>query len=610
MARLAVAFGLALVCRSLANRSRPDCHTTLHKLWRKVGTPELVLLGFLFLLLTLFHVSYIRAAGDGREYFVQVRSLVIDGDLHLLNDSPFGATAPEIFPFGSAILWSPFFVAAHLWLGALNVLGEEFVRDGSGNPYQMGVGLGTLAYGFVGLILIYRIAREYFSEMVALCSTLGMCVGSFLLYYLTVGNSYSHGNSLFAVTLFLFIFHRTRDRRTAAQWGVLGLVGGLLTMVRWQNAIFVAIPILDMVPSCWAALRRRPGLDVWAIAKGSGLFVGGGCVGFLPQLYFWKVANGGWLALPHAQAGQQWWHDSLMVDVLYSSNHGLLTWHPVLYASVLAIPLFLKRDRRFAVLLTVAFAAQIYINGASADVVGRLRVRRAPLRELWIVVRARAGFSDLLAPSPAARGGDGGHRTARRPQRHAVCRCQERPRLPAGEGITFDRMIEIIGNPFAFPANVAFAWRSGGSAATYDRLGLRPFHNVRIDMGGPEDGRFLGAGWSGREQNDAISFRWAETLESVVIVPLFGPRFVGPNEPQRLADYVLRFRAAPFRFADAPLQEITIVVNRQPVSTLSLTQSLSTYEVDVPHDLLKRNLNENPFSIPLRDVTTRGRPVG
>ena len=56
----------------------------------------------------------------------------------------------------------------------------------------------------------------------------------------------------------------------------------------------------------------------------------------------------------------------MMVDVLYSSNHGLLTWHPVLYASVLAIPLFLKRDRRFAVLLTVAFAAQIYINGASA----------------------------------------------------------------------------------------------------------------------------------------------------------------------------------------------------------------------------------------------------
>ena len=430
--------------------------------------------------------------------------------------------------------------------------------------------------------------------MVALCSTLGMCVGSFLLYYLTVGNSYSHGNSLFAVTLFLFIFHRTRDRRTAAQWGVLGLVGGLLTMVRWQNAIFVAIPILDMIPSCWAALRRRPGLDVGAIAKGSGLFVGGGCVGFLPQLYFWKVANGGWLALPHAQAGQQWWHDSLMVDVLYSSNHGLLTWHPVLYASVLAIPLFLKRDRRFAVLLTVAFAAQIYINGASAtwwggSAFGARRFASCGLLFAlglgslisWLRARPLVAVTAVIAPLVAL---------------NVMLFAGVRSgRLPAGEGIPFDRMIEIIGNPFAFPANVAFAWRSGGSAATYDRLGLRLFHNVRIDVGGPEDGRFLGAGWSGREQNDAISFRWAETLESVVIVPLFGPRFVGPNEPQRLADYVLRFRAAPFRFADAPMQEVTIVVNRQPVSTLSLTQNLSTYEVDVPHDLLKRNLNEIRF---------------
>ena len=282
----------------------------------KLGTPELVPLGFLFVLLLLFHVSFMRAGGDGREHFVQVRSLVMDGDFLFENDPPLGAREPQIFPVGSAILWAPFFVAAHLWLGVLNLFGEDFLRQGSKNTYQMAVGLGTLSYGFIGLILIYRIARDYFSDLVALSATLGICVGSFLIYYLAVQSSYSHGNSLFAVTLFLFIFHRTRERRTLAQWGALGLAGGLLTMVRWQNAIFVAIPILDMVPVSWDRLRQRRAKEFTAIAKTHGLFIVGGLVGFFPQLAFWKVANGGWLALRHAQAGQQWWGDSLMVDIL------------------------------------------------------------------------------------------------------------------------------------------------------------------------------------------------------------------------------------------------------------------------------------------------------
>ena len=131
--------------------------------------------------------------------------------------------------------------------------------------------------------------------------------------------------------------------------------------------------------------------------------------------------------------------------------------------------------------------------------------------------------------------------------------------------------------------------------ATYDQLGQRMFNNLRIDMGGLEDERFLGSGWSGREQNDVLSFRWAQTLESVIFVPLRGPRFVGSDEAQRLADYVLRFRAVPFRFPDSPAQEVDIEVNRQPVATLSLDSALTIYEVDVPHDVLRRNVNEIRF---------------
>ena len=73
VARLAVAFGLALVCRSLASRSRPDCHTTLHKLWRKVGTPELVLLDALSRL-GLVDATEESVPGDARFVVIPVGS--------------------------------------------------------------------------------------------------------------------------------------------------------------------------------------------------------------------------------------------------------------------------------------------------------------------------------------------------------------------------------------------------------------------------------------------------------------------------------------------------------------------------------------------------------
>ncbi|MDA2915217.1 hypothetical protein MYX77_14930, partial [Acidobacteriia bacterium AH_259_A11_L15] len=71
--------------------------------------------------LVVFHVSYLRASSDGRNYFVHVRSLLIDHDLDLANEiATFRAPGnAAIFPFGSAVLWIPFFVAGHLWLGVL-----------------------------------------------------------------------------------------------------------------------------------------------------------------------------------------------------------------------------------------------------------------------------------------------------------------------------------------------------------------------------------------------------------------------------------------------------------------------------------------------------------
>ncbi len=83
-------------------------------------------------------------------------------------------------------------------------MGSEYVRDGFGNPHQRALGLGTLVYGFAGLVLIYRFVGRYFSDRIALASLLILFFGSFVVWYVAVDASYSHGVSMFTTSLFLY----------------------------------------------------------------------------------------------------------------------------------------------------------------------------------------------------------------------------------------------------------------------------------------------------------------------------------------------------------------------------------------------------------------------
>ena len=604
---LAVAFVLVLVLRATARRQPADSRSWWQDIWAALDGVGLVFVAFFLILLLVLDTQYLRATSDGREYFVHVRSLVMDFDLDFANENEIFRTrgTPHIFPFGSAVLWLPFYVAAHLWLGLLNLLGGSFVRDGFNNTYQMANGLGTLIYGFAGLLMIYRIGREYFAPRIMAAATIFLTAGGFLVWYLAVENSFSQGCSLFATMLFLLVWVRTRDARSVRQWAWLGLAAGLMSMVRWQNAAFLLFPMADAALALWRMARGgsplegdtggTPGpMPAVVLMRSLAAFGGGLILGFLPQMVFWKVVNGGWLALPHGQYGQQWWADSLMVDVLFSSNHGLVAWHPIIYFAVLGIPLFVIRDIRLGGLLTTVFLIQIYAIGAVAmwwggPSFGGRRFESCTL----LFALGLAAFIGFCKKRPLVVLFGGLSMLVLVNAFFIADVRRERQGMLLGTGHTFNEILgstyRRIGNPFSFPANVLFGFRYGITPLQYDQLGLQMYNNLRIDIGeGSADGRFLGAGWSGREQNGDISFRWALGPESVVIAPLKSPHFLLPGEPQQQPGYLLRFRAQPYHEGE---QTIEFWVNGELVGHQPLAPQTAEYEITIPAGIIRRNLN-------------------
>jgi hypothetical protein len=585
-----------IINREIAVGVRPDARSRLTRAWAGVDNVDLAMLTFFLVLLLALNAGYLRATADGREYFAQVRSLVIDGDLDFANENRlFRSLQPQTFPFGTAVLWVPFFLAAHLWIGLLNLGGAELWRNGFSNPYQMAIGVGTLVYGCVGLLLVYRIARDYFSERVAAVATVVVTAASFLVWYLVMESSASHGAAMFSTTLFLFAWHRTRAQRTSRGWLGLGLAGGLMTMVRWQNAVYLLFPLADGVERMVTASRADDRSAAWgATGRDALAFTAAYVVALAPQLIFFKVVNGGWLSPPPGQTGQVLWTEPLVVDVLFSSNHGLLSWHPILWFAMLGVPLFVLRDLRFGGLLTAVFIAQIYVNGAVDQWWGgpAFGARRFASCALLFVL----GLAALIS------------RAERRPlfaitavllvlvAGNAAFMIDIRTgQLMAGQGIAFDQMFAStyrrVGNPFSFPANLVYARRYGISPWQYDQLGLRIYNNLHLVMGSGATERFLGSGWAGLESNDAGAFRWAVGEESIVLVPLKSAVGGSPSSGAPQADYEVRFRAQPFRFPGAPPQSIELWANGALAGRQRLVDELREYVIPVPGELLRRNIN-------------------
>ena len=299
---------------------------------------------------------------DGMGYYSWLRSVVLDGDLNTANEyEHFGygwiagttATGYKDNPWaiGSAILWSPLFVIAHAIIRG----------DGYGPGYFTAISLASMIYAFVGLILLYRLVKDFFGSQSALLATVVTWFASPLVFYMYMHPSMAHANDAFVNALFVYTWHRTRPRRTTDKWLVLGVTVGLAALVRTQNLLLAIVPLLELAAGLIRNRKDRLVPVAGGLAFGIGLLIA-----FLPQMYVWHRVYGSWIVLnPYWTSTGNTWNPASphFFDVLFSTNHGLFVWTPVLLAGVVGLLFLAQRDRGLAFLLAAGFTLQVYVVG-------------------------------------------------------------------------------------------------------------------------------------------------------------------------------------------------------------------------------------------------------
>lgn len=249
---------------------------------------------------------------------------------------------------GMAVMFLPFFTAAHMLAGPLG-----YPRDGFSRPYQFAIQLGGFLISILGLWYLRKLLLNYYPDKVVAIVLVLLVFGSNYLNYAAIDCGMSHC-WLFTIYVFILLdthyFYQSFKTKYAIR---IGLLVGLATLTRPTDVISCLIPLLwGMEHISLTAIKDRVAL---LIKNTKGLLLAGICAALVIsiQLMYWKYVSGHWLVYSYGNQSFSWRHPHAF---LYSFNYrcGWLTYSPMLMLALAGFLPFLKSGKNKVTIIVFA----------------------------------------------------------------------------------------------------------------------------------------------------------------------------------------------------------------------------------------------------------------
>lgn len=540
----------------------------------RLGVFDLSLLGLL-LLAVLFAQVRLNSGitSDGALYFAHLRSLVFDHDLQIDAEIQYLGLPPRphhVIPIGPTILWAPLYllVAAADWIGAKAGwwTRESGVALGLTWAYIQSALLASFAAAAAGIVALHLRVRREFGAVNALLASVVVLGATTLPWYIIAEPSMTHAASFGVVAIALvcserWLVERLPTRRDAY---VLGALFSLVILVRIEDGLFLLFPFVALG---FAPIERQTPVQArGAIALQ--MLIGAAPLLLLQGLMYAALFASNQFTLVGGEEGYLL-ISSRWSEVLFSSRHGLFSWTPAVWIGVAGLLLYLRRNRWWAIPALLTFAIMIWLNGSARDWSGGWAfggrrftsilaafapgfaaaidwTRRRPLVVLVPVIAVAIFWNTLLMTQ------------------------YQRGLVPRDDAVRFDRMVRQQADvyvtppyfyPFAFPANLVFAWREGLPIDKYDLLGAEPLHRSMYLPLNEWGSRFLTGGWDDGAGDRFGSRHYLNGATGTVLMPLDVP----PD-----ADFTLDVEARAEGPAGGGTATLGVSVNDRPFGDVSM----------------------------------------
>lgn len=300
---------------------------------------------------------------DAEGYYLYLPALFINGgfeDLEVRTEVQFPmyeGTNKRFtkYTYGVALMELPFFLLAHL---IASMLGQA---DGYSYPYIIGLQLSGICYGMLGLFLMKKILERHFDTVVVMLTVIGFFLGTNLYHYILQHPSMSHVYSFFLFGLFVWLTPRFYQSPSWRLFGIMGLLLGLIVLVRPTNIVIGLYLLLYGVRSTEAFGERLR--FMWRHFGQLMLAVFSSALVFLPQLAYWKYISGDWLIYSYGDEGFNWLNPRFDM-VLFNIKNGWLLFSPMAGLAVIGGFLGSWHNRYNIAPITLIWLITLYITAS------------------------------------------------------------------------------------------------------------------------------------------------------------------------------------------------------------------------------------------------------
>ena len=238
---------------------------------------------------------------------------------------------------GMAIMYSPFFfighTSAHLFC---------YETNGFSTPYEFCLALSSLFYLFIGLIFLRKSLLLFFNDLSTGITLLCVLLGTNLYYYTTTEPAMSHAYSFALISVFVFQTIKWHNSPSIKRAFLVGILFGLIVLVRPVNIIIILFPLLYNVYSFQSFKTKLSFFihhkkHIFIIALISFLIL-------LPQLIYWKYLTGQWLFNSYEDE-RFFFNNPHVLSGLFSFRNGWLIYSPIMVFSIIGIAFLYKKHK-------------------------------------------------------------------------------------------------------------------------------------------------------------------------------------------------------------------------------------------------------------------------
>ncbi len=174
----------------------------------------------------------------------------------------------------------------------------------------------------------------------------------------------SHASSFLFGSLFLLSWWKVRDGTKLKGWFLLGMVGGIFSICRWQDVLYLGGPIL------YDLFNRHPFRDFRGWLRSRAVYATGALMCWIPQIIEWKMIYGKYLTLPQG-GGFIKFPPTHVPDILFSTRGSWFLWPPLIIIGIAGLVIPVTRNWRLYVPWVSIVVLELLVIGAMDEWHGR-----------------------------------------------------------------------------------------------------------------------------------------------------------------------------------------------------------------------------------------------